>query len=89
MHCKKSSVLAEVQSRVPDIFTFSLLAYGHPSKLRYGHYIFSLTEGVQQGDPMRCFLFCPKLQSQLGDIDSDFEFSNRMTERIVSHSLAC
>jgi len=55
----RSSILKAVAEQAPEILRFCQLAYGNPSKLKYGSsYTVDSCEGVQQGDPLDPLLFC-------------------------------
>ena len=66
----RSWVLRAVSEKIPELFSFCKLAYGSPSKLRFGDLTIWSCEGVQQGDPLGPLLFCIAVQPFLSNLQS-------------------
>ena len=64
-------MLQQVFNQVPEIYKFCCLSYEQLSILRYSSWSISSQEGMQQGDPLGCLLFCLVLQPILSSLTSE------------------
>jgi len=70
----RSSVLNAMSDQVPEIYKFCQLAYGSPSKLKYGHHTVFSSKGVQQGHPLGPLLICIAIHPLLSSLISGLIF---------------
>ena len=66
----RRDVLLSVHTRIPELYTFCLSAYSHPSILFFGPEIVSSEEGPQQGDPIGPLLFCNTIHPLLSSLQA-------------------
>ena len=62
-----------VKIELPGIYNFTQQCYGQQTSLRFGEEIITLSEGVQQGDPLGPFLFSTGIQEDIvNKMESEF-----------------
>ena len=66
------AMLNAVFNKVPEIYSFCILANRGTSILKSGKRLISLKEGVQQGDPLCSLIFCPTIHPVLLSLKSEF-----------------
>ena len=69
---RRDCILDSVSLHIPEILPYVLASYGAPSKLVFGSYNLSSSEGVQPGDPLGPFLFSLAISEALSHSSCTF-----------------
>lgn len=67
---RRDVMLQAVFDYAPELYKFCSLAYSRESFLKFGSFVVSSQEGVQQGDPLGPLLFCISIHNILGSLSS-------------------
>ena len=69
---RRDTILEAVGTHFPELLPFASSTYDESSRLHFGKFTFSSSEGAQQGDPLGPLYFCLAIHSLLSSLESEF-----------------